>query len=290
MQSLSATPQLVSWLSQGIVLFWLVHVLGVLCFAYIIARRMVPLMRAERDLRFDHPLQRFHNLLKYWFGQWKHPRYKAAGILHTLIFAGFIVLALRAFTVLIVGIDYGFVMPGLSGTAGRLYESVTDYAATIVFLCMIVAIVRRVVFKPARYEVPARFGKSHKADAIFLLSLIAALMFADSLFEATRAAALLPLTGSRIASLPVTSVAAADLPRASLDCHNRRFLLRRLSRSRTGVLFPALLSAVWHSVPRGDFALQHLFRQTRSQKVEASKVGPERPAIRPGQVFRREDF
>lgn len=191
MQSLSATPQLVSWLSKGIVLFWLLHVLGVLCFAYIVARRMIPLMRAERDLRFDHPLRRFTNVLKYWFGQWKHPRYKAAGILHILIFAGFVVLALRAFTVLIVGVSYNFVIPGFSGVAGPLYETVTDYAATIVFVCMIIAIVRRSVFKPARYEVPARFGKPHKADAIFLLSLIAALMFADSLFEATRAAAIL---------------------------------------------------------------------------------------------------
>jgi Fe-S oxidoreductase len=190
MQSLSATPQLVSWLSKGIVLFWLLHVLGVLCFAYIVARRMTPLLRTERDLRFDHPLRRLQNVLKYWFGQWKHPRYKAAGILHILIFAGFIVLALRAFTVLIVGVSYGFVMPGLSGLAGRLYETVTDYAATIVFLCMVIAIVRRLVFKPVRYEVPARFGKAHKADAIFLLSLIAGLMLADSLFEATRAAAL----------------------------------------------------------------------------------------------------
>jgi Fe-S oxidoreductase len=190
MQSLSGTPQLVSWLSKGIVLFWLLHVLGVLCFAYIVARRMTPLLRAERDLRFDHPLRRLQNVLKYWFGQWKHPRYKAAGILHILIFAGFIVLALRAFTVLIVGIDYGFVMPGLSGAPGRLYETVTDYGATIVFLCMVIAIVRRLVFKPVRYEVPARFGKAHKADAIFLLSLIAGLMLADSLFEATRAAAL----------------------------------------------------------------------------------------------------
>jgi len=53
---------------------------------------------------------------------------------------------------------------------------------------MIFAIVRRVVFKPARYEVPARFCKAHKVDAIFLLSLIALLMTAHSLFEAARAA------------------------------------------------------------------------------------------------------
>lgn len=191
MDGLSHTPQLVSGLTQGFALFWLVHVLGVLCFAYIVYRRLIPLMRAQGDLRFDHPLLRLKNVLKYWFGQWKHPRYKTAGILHILIFSGFIVLALRAFTVLIVGVKYDFVMPGLSGSVGRLYEVVTDYAATIVFLCMALAIVRRTVFKPARYEVPAKFGEAHKADAIFLLALIAVLMLADSLFEATRAAALL---------------------------------------------------------------------------------------------------
>jgi Fe-S oxidoreductase len=191
MQALSATPQLVSWLSKGVVLFWFVHILGLVCFVYIIARRLVPLTRAERDPRFDHPLLRLSNVLKYWLGQWKHPRYKTAGILHILIFGGFIVLALRAFTVLIVGVSYNFVMPGLSGAVGRLYETLTDYAATIVFFCMIFAIVRRLVFRPARYDVPAKFGKAHKADAIFLLALIAFLMLADSLFEATMSAALL---------------------------------------------------------------------------------------------------
>lgn len=189
MDGLSHTPQLVSGLSQGLALFWFVHVLGVLCFAYIIYRRLTPLLRAQRDPRFDHPLLRLKNVLKYWFGQWKHPRYKTAGILHILIFSGFIVLALRAFTVLIVGVKYDFVIPGLSGGVGSLYETVTDYAATMVFLCMMFAIVRRTVFKPARYEVPAKFGKAHKADAVFLLFLIGALMFADSLFEATRAVA-----------------------------------------------------------------------------------------------------
>ena len=191
MQGLSTTPQLVSWLAQGIGLFWTVHVLGLVCFAYIVARRLVPLSRAEHDLRFDHPLLRLKNVLKYWFAQWKHPRYRVAGALHVLIFAGFILLAIRAFNVLIAGVSYNFVMPGMSGEVGRLYEILTDYAATVVFLCMIAAIVRRVAFRPARYEVPEKYGKAHKADAIFLLSLIAVLMLADSLFEATRAAALL---------------------------------------------------------------------------------------------------
>ncbi|MGC2324162.1 MAG: (Fe-S)-binding protein, partial [Terriglobales bacterium] len=188
LEGIHSDARLASWLVQGQALFLFLHLLGVVCFAYIVAKRLVPLLRAERDPRFDRPLARLGKVFKFWLGQWKHPRYKTAGTVHILIFAGFILLAMRAFTVLIVGVSPNFVMPGLSGEAGHVYEIATDYAATVVFLCMVFAIVRRVVFKPARYEVPAKFGKAHKADAIFLLSLIAILMVADSLFEAAKAA------------------------------------------------------------------------------------------------------
>ena len=183
-------PYMTLWLVMGRVLFVVIHVLGIACFAYIVTKRLVPLVRGERDFRFDRPCLRLGRVLKFWLGQWKHPRYRGAGILHIFIFAGFLVLAMRAFSVLIVGVSEKFVMPGLSGKAGAIYDIVTDYAATIVFLCMVIAIVRRLVFKPARYEVPAKFGKARTADAIFLLSLIAILMVADSLFTAARTAAI----------------------------------------------------------------------------------------------------
>ena len=185
-EGIQSVEQVASWLVAGRTLFLAIHILGVAGFAYIVAKRLVPLLRAERDFRFDRPLMRLGKFFKFWLGQWKHPRYKAAGTLHIFIFSCFILLAMRAFTVLIVGVSPNFVMPGLSGEAGHIYEITTDYAATIVFLCMVIAIVRRLVFQPARYEVPAKFGKAHKADAIFLLSLIAVLMLADSLFEAAR--------------------------------------------------------------------------------------------------------
>lgn len=189
MEGLPSTSQLTSWLESGRTLFLVIHFLGIACFAYVVAKRLVPLLRAERDLRFDRPLARLGTVLKFWLGQWKHPRYRTAGIIHLFIFAGFILLVLRAFTVLIEGVSEHFVMPGLSGGAGHTYAIITDYAATVVFLCMIIAIVRRLVFKPARYEVPAKFGKGHKGDAIFLLALIAVIMVSDSLFEAAKAAA-----------------------------------------------------------------------------------------------------
>ena len=201
-----SAAQVTSWLVTGRALFLLIHVLGIACFSYIVAQRLVPLLRGERDFRFDQPWVRLGRVLKFWLGQWKQPRYRAAGTLHIFIFAGFLVLAIRAFSVLIGGVSENFVMPGLSGRAGDVYGIITDYAATIVFLCMVIAVIRRLVFKPARYAVPARYGKSHTADAIFLLSLIALLMLADSLFAAVKVTAQAPQ------GQPVEAMAALSLP------------------------------------------------------------------------------
>ena len=177
------------WFIQGKMLYLVLHLLGLACFSFIVARRLAPLVQGERDFRFDRPWLRLGRVLKFWLGQWKHPRFPTAGIFHMLVFAGFIILAARAFSLLILGVDDGFVMPGLSGTAGHVYDVVRDYATTLVFVCMVVLIIRRAVFKPARYAVPAKYGKGHAADAIFLLALIATLMLADSIFDAAKAAA-----------------------------------------------------------------------------------------------------
>ena len=198
--------QIAEWLVPGRNLFLTIHALGVACFIYIVAKRLVPLLRAESDPRFDQPLVRLQRVLKFWLGQWKHPRYRFAGTIHILIFAGFILLAARAFTTLIVGVSETFVMPGLSGRTGQIYDIVTDYAATVVFLCMVVAAVRRLVFRPARYAVPAKYGKGHTADAVFLLGLIAILMVADSLFAACRTA------GHALQGQPAEALAFLSMP------------------------------------------------------------------------------
>ena len=190
LEALQSPAQATYWWISGQTLFLMLNLLGLACFAYIVAKRLTPLIHGESDFRFDRPLLRLERVLQFWVGQWKHPRYRTAGTIHILIFTGFILLATRAFSLLIFGVSENFAMPDSSGGIGHTYEIVADYAATIVFLCMVVASVRRILFKPARYEVPARYGKSHKVDAIFLLALIATLMFSESLFEASRVAIL----------------------------------------------------------------------------------------------------
>ena len=174
------------WSIPGWILFSVLHLLGVACFAYIVAKRLKPLVRGQRDVRFDRPLQRLGMVVKFWLGQWRHPRYRTAGVLHILIFCGFILLITRAFYVLGLGVSDHLVLPGIPGSVGHIYDVLKDYATTIVFICVGFAAIRRGVFKPPRYAVPLRQVKDGTPDAIFLLALIGMLMLADSMFEASR--------------------------------------------------------------------------------------------------------
>ncbi len=178
------------------------HISGGACFAYIVWRRLLPLRRAQRDCRFDHPLARLRNVAKFWFGQWKHPRYPTAGILHILIFIGFLLLVVRSFSTLLIGVWTDALAPAFPGITGHAYDVITDYAVTVVFACMLFAMARRLVFQPDRYAVPPSYGKAHTADAIFLLALIAILMAADGLLTAAAAS----LSGGQAGSVAFFSL------------------------------------------------------------------------------------
>ena len=53
---------------SGWTLFLVLHLLGLGCFVYIAARRLAPIFRAQRDLRFDRPLARLGAVLRFWLG------------------------------------------------------------------------------------------------------------------------------------------------------------------------------------------------------------------------------
>ena len=73
----------------------LIPLVGVTIFAYIMFRRLQPLVKAAPDDRFCCIGQRIGLTLKIWLAQWRQPRYLLAGIIHIFIFAGFIILGDR---------------------------------------------------------------------------------------------------------------------------------------------------------------------------------------------------
>ncbi len=162
----------------------LIPVIGIAVFTYIIAKRLGPLINAAPDNRFDNIPERIMNVFKIWLGQMRQPRYMTAGVLHIIIFLGFLILSVRSISLVVIGISEDFVVPGLGGFLGSVYNVVKDFAATAVFCACAGAAYRRGIVKPERYAVPKKYGHDHTAEAIFVLGLIMTLMVSESLFEA----------------------------------------------------------------------------------------------------------
>jgi Fe-S oxidoreductase len=189
----------------------LIPVIGVTTFIFILAKRSAPLVRANPDPRLNRPVQRLWAMTKYAIGQYRHPRYMLAGVLHIVLFSGFMVLSLRSLTLVLVGISDGYTLPGLGGTLGSIYDVLKDIAATAVFVAVVIAMIRRGFFKPERYKVPPSVGaQDHTWEAVFVLLLITGLVTCDMVFEGSFAAAqmqngghaelLVPLTGRWVAT------------------------------------------------------------------------------------------
>ncbi|MCF8092794.1 MAG: (Fe-S)-binding protein [Desulfotignum sp.] len=200
-------------------LSFVLPVVGVGLFTYIMARRLAPLVRAAPDYRFDHIGRRIQKLIVIWLGQIRQPRYMLAGVLHIVIFAGFLILSIRSLSLVIIGFSDGFVLPGFEGRLGDVYNFLKDYAATFVLVACIIAGVRRGFFKPARYAVPEKYGKDHTAEAVFVLGVIGTLMISESLFEASELAYALQQTGEWhfVAPLSLVWIFKILLSGASLD-------------------------------------------------------------------------
>ncbi len=183
-------PAKASFLGIPTVIFSvLIPVIGVALFTYIMAKRVAPLIFANPDFRFNRIQERALALLKFWLAQWKQPRYRTAGIVHIMLFAGFLILSIRSCSLVIIGISQDFVMPGFGGTLGHIYNVLKDYAATMVLVACCIAAYRRAIVKPKRYAVPEKYGKDHTNEALFVLAMICGLILSESLFEASLAAA-----------------------------------------------------------------------------------------------------
>ncbi len=163
----------------GYVFAWLLCVSSVSLFSYIISRRIGPLRMSQRDPRFSQLGERLWGLLLFGIFQKRQPRYPAAGIIHIMIFSGFVVLGLRSIELVAQSLNLPVLDPLMRGPFGAYYGGVKDFFELIVLAACIWAILRRAVVKPERY------AGSHASEAYLVLSLIASLMITDILYEGT---------------------------------------------------------------------------------------------------------
>lgn len=214
----------------GPALFSLIPALGLGTFLFILLRRLEPLSRGARDIRLNEIPQRLQKFLKFGILQWRQPRYMLAGVLHIGLFAGFMVLSLDSITLVVAGIKDGFTFPGLDGGGGVIYGVFKDLAATFVWVVALIAMVRRGVFRPKRYDVPRRYGmKDHTGEAVLVLFLIVGLVTCEMLFEGSKSAGgirsgalhhfLVPGTGAWIAAQLFTFLPTAALQHIHLGSY-----------------------------------------------------------------------
>ena len=207
----------------------LIPLTGVGIFTYIIALRLKPLVKAQPDPRINDWIHRFFNMCKYAIGQYRHPRYLFAGITHIVLFSGFVILSLRSITLVLIGISDGYVLPGMSGSAGYIYHGLKEFAAMAILAACLVAMVRRGILKPERYAVPPKYGKDHMREAIFVLVLISGLVLCDMVFEGSHGAAriqkgikantLIPGTGSWLSAIILSNTPISELQNIHLGAY-----------------------------------------------------------------------
>lgn len=171
------------------IIYILIPLAGVGIFAYILFKRLAPLLKAAPDDRFNRFAERIGSVLKIWLAQWRHPRYMLAGVVHIFLFGGFLILGARSTQLVFIGFVDGFTLPGFGGGFGDFYNLLKDYAATWVLIAVAIAAVRRGIIKPPRYAVPPQYGREHTWEALLVLGLIATLVISESLFEASLIAA-----------------------------------------------------------------------------------------------------
>ena len=186
----------------GYILTWLIFIVGLCLFFYILYRRYVLLTSGQSGPRFSSAGRRLLDLIAYGLFQKRQPRYLWAGLIHIMIFWGFVVLGLRSIDLVSQGLNLPFIVPLMNGGFGAFYNSFKDLFELIVLIACIWAILRRAIVRPERYEGSRQF------EAYFVLSLIAFLMITDMFYEGSA----LLLVKSDEAWLPASQLAAFVLP------------------------------------------------------------------------------
>ncbi len=157
------------------VVFLFVLVLGAAVFSFS-AQRLVRFLRVGNGVtssRLADIPRRCWNLLRIGVGQSKIMRDPVAGPLHALVFWGFLVLQLGAIELLAAGVFPGFSYASLlPAPLYGLFLLSQELTTAAVLVAVVMLLYRRLVLKPKRLQ----GDRVHGSDAIFILSMIGALM------------------------------------------------------------------------------------------------------------------
>lgn len=148
------------------IIFLIIFVGAIGFFVYNLRRILSYIKLAQPENRFDHPLQRIKNVLKIGLAQSKILREPVAGLIHVLIFWGFLLFMLAVLEAIIQGFYPPFSWHFL-GPIFSLLTLVQDFFGLFVIIAVLWALYRRFVQKVARLQL-----EGHGLDAAAILLMI----------------------------------------------------------------------------------------------------------------------
>ena len=155
--------------------FLAVFILFIALFVRNLRRIIANIRLGKSKNRFDQPLKRTKILLKIAFGQTKLFARPASGILHALVYWGFLVITIGTLEMMVDGI---FNLDRYFGVLGSFYDIATasgDVMAVLVLVSCLIFMFRRLFLKIKRLS-GKEMKKSSSIDAIVALVIIMFLM------------------------------------------------------------------------------------------------------------------
>jgi len=136
-----------------------------------------------KDNRFDRLGTRLIKTLQYAFGQKRflsNSQEIRAGIMHALIFWGFMTVSIRTLMMLGMGLKENFVFPVLGGVLGVAYGITYNTLEILVSLAVLYGLYRRFVVRPKRVTL--------SREGWIILTIILMMMLTDFIFDGARIA------------------------------------------------------------------------------------------------------
>jgi len=142
-------------------------------FFFFLNRKLQLVFKLKPELRWDRAGERLKKVMTLGFFQNKMLTgdFKA-GLMHAVIFYGFVTLLIRKIQLIIIAYSEDFVYPG---TLGGVYASFKDVIEALVVLAVLFAFFRRLVLKPRRLE--------PNMEALVILGLIMGIMVTDFMYD-----------------------------------------------------------------------------------------------------------
>lgn len=205
--------------SQVIFILFLLSTLGF--FGYTCWKIFKLFQLTKPEDRFDKWGERLQTFLLVAFGQSKMMKRPVAGILHALVYWGFLVITVGSAEM---------VIDGITGTdrvlkfLGSLYSFVTasgELFAFIIVVSSIIFLIRRYITKPKRFEAP-EMKPSSRMDATFILGMILVLMFS---LVAMNTGYIMTHQGEVAGSFPVSDVLINAFGLTPTDANHASFYL-----------------------------------------------------------------